>query len=67
MTVNGLLQAICDVLGRKAKPIHADPRPGDILHSTADIEKAKRLIGFEPKVPFMEGLTETIAWYKQRR
>jgi nucleoside-diphosphate-sugar epimerase len=65
-TVNGLLDAVNDVLGTKIEAIHAAPRPGDILHSKADITKAGRLMGFAPERSFLEGLRTTVAWYKQR-
>ena len=67
MTVNDLLRAVNEVLGTNVEAVHAGPRPGDILHSTADVRKARRLIGYEPRIPFMEGLKETVAWYQQRR
>ena len=38
-------------------------RLGDIPHSQASIEKAKRLLGYVPLVNFTEGLKETIKWY----
>ena len=67
MTVNGLLEAVNEVLGTKVEAVHADPRPGDIKHSTADVSKARRLMGFTPGVSFLDGLRETVAWYKKRR
>jgi len=66
MTVNGLLKAVNEVLGTKIEAVHADPRPGDIKHSTADVRKARRLMDFTPSVSFMDGLRETAAWYKKR-
>jgi nucleoside-diphosphate-sugar epimerase len=66
LTVNALLKAVNDILGTKVKPIYADPRPGDIKHSTADIRKARRFMDFTPGVSFMDGLRETVAWYKKR-
>lgn len=66
MTVNGLLKAVNEVLGTKVESVHAEPRPGDIKHSTADIGKARRLMDFTPRVSFMDGLRETAAWYKKR-
>ena len=66
MTVNGLLKAVNEVLGTKVESVHADPRPGDIKHSTADIRKTRRLMDFTPGVSFMDGLRETVAWYKKR-
>jgi nucleoside-diphosphate-sugar epimerase len=65
-TVNRLLDAVNEVLGTKIAAVHAAPRPGDILHSTADISKAARLMGYAPGVSFLDGLKETITWYKQR-
>ena len=65
-TVNALLDAVNNSLGTKIKAVHAAPRPGDILHSTADITKARRLMAYTPGLSFAEGLKETVAWYKQR-
>lgn len=67
MTVNGLLAAVNEVLDTKVEAVHVDPRPGDIKHSTADIRKARRLMDFTPGVSFLDGLRETVAWYKKRR
>ncbi|MEN9336623.1 MAG: UDP-N-acetylglucosamine 4-epimerase [Bacteroidota bacterium] len=38
-------------------------RKGDIPHSKASIEKAKRLMNYNPKYPFAEGLKEAVDWY----
>ena len=65
-TVNALLAAVNEVLGAKSEARFAPPRPGDILHSTADIGKARRLLGFAPTLSFREGLRSTIAWYSAR-
>jgi nucleoside-diphosphate-sugar epimerase len=65
-TVNGLLAAVNEVLGTRLEARYAPPRPGDILHSTADVTKARRLMGFAPVLSFREGLARTAASYKQR-
>ncbi len=65
-TVNGLLAAINGVLGTRVEARYAAARPGDILHSTADIAKAARLMGFAPDRSFEAGLAETVAWYEKR-
>jgi dTDP-L-rhamnose 4-epimerase len=41
-------------------------REGDIRHCVADISKAKRLLGYEPKVQLREGLKELLAWVSQQ-
>jgi nucleoside-diphosphate-sugar epimerase len=66
LTVNALLAAVNDVLGTKVEAVYVDPRPGDILHSTADVEKSRRVLGFEPRVTFLEGLKTTVDWYRKR-
>jgi nucleoside-diphosphate-sugar epimerase len=66
LTVNGLLEAVNEVLGTKVEATRAEPRPGDIEHSTADVRKARRVLGFEPRISFRDGLKATAAWYKTR-
>ena len=38
-------------------------RSGDVRHSKANIDKAQRLLGYEPKYMISEGLDEAMAWY----
>ncbi|RKN76953.1 SDR family oxidoreductase [Ulvibacterium marinum] len=38
-------------------------RQGDVPHSLASIEKAKRLLGYNPKYDIKDGLREAVAWY----
>ena len=46
-------------------PIFGPDRVGDIKHSNASIEKAKKLLGYCPEYNFEKGITEAIDWYKQ--
>jgi UDP-N-acetylglucosamine 4-epimerase len=43
--------------------IHGPNRVGDIPHSLASIDKAKRLLGYNPKYSFQDGLKEAVKWY----
>jgi UDP-N-acetylglucosamine 4-epimerase len=47
------------------QPVHGPFRPGDVLHSLADIEKAERLLGYRPTHAIDQGLDESMAWYEQ--
>jgi len=40
-------------------------RPGDPEHTLASVERAKKLIGFEPEAPLRSALEETVSWYKK--
>lgn len=42
---------------------HGPNRMGDIPHSLASIDKAKRLLGYDPKYSLQEGLKEAVDWY----
>ncbi len=42
------------------------PRPGDVLHTKADITLAKKVLGWQPKVPFEEGLKKVQEWFKTK-
>lgn len=45
------------------EPIHGYERDGDIKHSLASIEKAKKLLGYNPTHLFKVGLKEAVNWY----
>lgn len=46
------------------RPRYLAFRPGDILHSQADITKAKALLGYEPSHNLEQGLDAALDWYK---
>ena len=62
-TLNELYSALAQILGFKAAPNYGPTRPGDILHSQADIRRAEGELGYVPKIDFYAGLEKTTAWY----
>jgi UDP-glucose 4-epimerase len=63
-TLIQLLESICRAAGRSVDPIFGPPRPGDIMHSLADIGAARESMGYEVTVPFDEGIARTVAWFE---
>lgn len=63
----GVVDLLAEIVGRRIPPVHDAPRPGDIRHSLADISKARRILGYEPRVRFREGLARTVAWYQAKK
>jgi len=47
----------------EVKPTHGPNRAGDIPHSLASIDKARRLLGYAPRYSMRAGLQEAIRWY----
>ena len=43
--------------------VHGPSRVGDIPHSLASIDKAKRLLNYTPNYSFQKGLKEAVKWY----
>lgn len=53
--------------GKAVAPVAYGPsRPGDIIHSSADISLIRSVLGYEPEVSLQAGLAETIPWYASR-
>ena len=65
ITLLDLVDSINGILGTNIEPVFEAARAGDVMHSRADISKAGRLIGYDPKVSIHDGLVETIKWYRR--
>jgi len=63
ITLNEVLNMLEKVTGKKIQAKYEPARSGDILHSQADISLAKKVLGYEPRVGFEEGLKRTWEWY----
>lgn len=56
---------LIEALGMDVEPEFSLDRPGDIKHSTADIGKAKEMLGYDPDWSFERGIKAAIEWYKE--
>lgn len=68
-TLNQLVEYLKEYLSKfdseiaNVKVIHGPNRLGDIPHSLACIEKAKKMLGYQPKYNMRDGLKEAVQWY----
>ena len=68
ISLNQLFDELKSLTGRPDVVVdYRGPRAGDVKHSLADITRARKLLGFEPKVDLRTGLQLTIDWWKQSR
>ncbi|MEM8638274.1 MAG: NAD-dependent epimerase/dehydratase family protein [Cyanobacteria bacterium P01_G01_bin.54] len=71
LSLNTLLRFLQDCASQRIlSPIQVKYEPareGDIIHSVANIERAKKLLGYHPKTDLRTGLSETLDWFIQRR
>ncbi|GAB3289785.1 SDR family oxidoreductase [Parahaliea aestuarii] len=72
-TLNELFALICgnlEALGidvAESAPRYGEFRDGDVRHSQADIDKARRLLGYAPAYSAAQGLEATVRWFWQQR
>jgi UDP-N-acetylglucosamine 4-epimerase len=67
-SLNDLFSAIKDALNKnqiniKLEPIYRDFRAGDVRHSQADISKAKKALGYQPRFNILKGIDKAMPWY----
>jgi UDP-glucose 4-epimerase len=61
-------RTLLSVMGSNLSPEHAEERKvSPVPRRLADVEKAKRLLGFKAQVPFDEGLRGLVAWWRKAR
>ena len=65
--INELIRVLEELIGKKAQVKHGPAIPADMLANLADIEKARRLLGWEPRVSLREGLGRLVGWYQAQR
>ncbi|MEA1963722.1 MAG: GDP-mannose 4,6-dehydratase [Candidatus Aerophobetes bacterium] len=64
--LKNLVSLIESALGKKAKINRTLEQPGDVPITYADITKAKKLLGYNPKVGIEEGIKKFVKWHKNR-
>ncbi|HVT40684.1 MAG TPA: NAD-dependent epimerase/dehydratase family protein [Gemmatimonadaceae bacterium] len=67
VTLSQLITGLEQTLGVEARVTRLPEQPGDVLQTYADIEKARRLLAYEPSTPFDAGLAKFAVWLRSRR
>lgn len=65
VTLKEMINTISKVLGKNPKINQLPMQLGDVQRTYADISKAQKLIGYEPKISFEEGIQNFITWYRE--
>jgi len=66
-TLQRLIELIADALGTEARVQELPPQPGDVPITFADVSKAKKLWGWEPRVSIEEGIGRFVEWFRTNR
>ena len=62
-TIVHLAERIKELLGSSSPLTVGEPRTGEVVRYVADITKARQTLGYDPEVPFEEGIGRTVEWY----
>jgi len=65
--VRELVATVERALGRKAEVRYEPAHPADVPRTAACIDKARRLLGWEPRVSLEQGVANAVAWYEAER
>src|SRR5262249_54475652 len=63
--LNELIELIERAAGRNATRRHLPDQPGDVPITYADISRARRELGFEPKTDLWAGIEKFVRWYEK--
>jgi UDP-glucose 4-epimerase len=63
LTVNRLLEILERILNKDIKPKYIQKMKGDAQHTLANVDKAKKLMGYQPKTQIEEGLKKFVNWF----
>jgi nucleoside-diphosphate-sugar epimerase len=64
--VNELLGFIAELTQTDPEPVFAEPRPGDVWLTHADVSLAERSIGYKRAFDIREGLQRSVEWFTER-
>ena len=64
VSLNHVIGQLEELTGRRAVIERKPPRPGDQKHTAANIDKARRLLGYQPTTPYRVGLAAQVEWQK---
>ena len=64
-SLNQLIEKMNGILGSQFEPIYESPRKGDVRRSVANIDKARKLLGFVPETSLEAGLRQVLDWYRK--
>ncbi len=64
VTVNAVLEILAELTGKTPLINHGPPRPGDQKRTVADIDKARRLLGYAPSTSVRDGLRAQLTWQR---
>jgi UDP-glucose 4-epimerase len=64
-TINELARILAGLMSFDLHPIYVPDRPQEVRAATCSANKARRLLGYETKVPLRDGLATMVRWIRE--
>jgi nucleoside-diphosphate-sugar epimerase len=65
ITVNAVIPILEEIVGREIEVNYEGRQKGDVRHTLADVTKAQKNLGYEPKVRLQDGLRREYEWIRE--
>ncbi|MFH1239279.1 MAG: NAD-dependent epimerase/dehydratase family protein [bacterium] len=65
VSVNEILKMLAEITGKTPQVKYIEEQKGDVKNTRADISKANKILGYEPKMKLAQGLQEEVNWIKR--
>ena len=66
VALNEVLEAIQRITGRELRIERREAAPGDVRHTSADLTRARQVLGYAPEVGLEDGLRQEVDWLRRR-
>lgn len=64
-TILELVRILNKIMKKDIRPKFLSPRPADVFRTLSDLSRSKKILGFRPKVDFLEGLNLTVEYFRK--
>lgn len=65
IALNDMLSILERLLGKRADRIYEEPQDGDLPHTLSDISKARRILGYNPRIDLKTGIARFVSWFEE--
>ena len=63
VSINDVVKSLIEITGKNLQPLYQPPKLGDVYDTHANIQKAKKFLGYNSKVDLKEGLENFVKWF----
>jgi UDP-glucuronate 4-epimerase len=67
VSLSEMIRVVAEELGVEPVVDRQPLQPGDVPRTSADVTRARQLLGYDPRTPFREGVRRFVEWFREER